>query len=717
MKNVRISIIILSTLLYTLNSFAQDKVRNAKWCVTDQETEKIRVENPTLFRQAEIRSQQMRRNIDNHMENSSNPETSPYIIPVVFHCITDGNENYVSNADVEDVLLTLNEDFQRMNADASNTRSLFVPYAMSMNIQFRLAHIDPNGNCTNGIVRLDSPLSTSCSPRNAVKAVSYWNSSNYFNIWVVNNINPSGTGLGAIAGYAQFPNSINATYGVVIDGTFVKRNERTLTHEVGHCFGLPHTFQSSCGNNCSSSGDGMCDTPPSFESTQGCSSTQNTCGNDAVGPDPYGTDVVDQIENYMSYDECQNMFTKDQQNEMESNLNGILSTLNTTANRAATGVADPYLLADCAPVSDFNFGIEFPMNPIEQDPVSICEGDTVVFEDLSWNAVSTIWDWTFVGGTPNSSSLQNPTITYNTSGVYDVSYQASSSGGVGNVITKTNIITVSSLTADYIGPVIDGFENSTQFLNDWIILNQGGLAFEWERTTSAAATGSASVRIRNVFNNDVNTVSLISPSFDLSTSSPSGLKFKQAFASKTNSDNEFFKVSWSTDCGKTWLVKMAFTAGSLSTAPNQSTEFIPTPSQWVEHTIDLFPIDSATNVRFKFEFTSGGGNNIYLDDINIGAFGTVGINDFSNIASFSVYPNPTSSSAQISFNLMEDVNELRIKVRNSLGQVVTNVINGQSFNAGKYTLKIDEERSLSSGIYFIEFNADNNMKVQKLIVQ
>ena len=119
--------------------------------------------------------------------------------------------------------------------------------------------------------------------------------------------------------------------------------------------------------------------------------------------------------------------------------------------------------------------------------------------------------------------------------------------------------------------------------------------------------------------------------------------------------------------------------------------------------------------RFKFEFKSGGGNNIYIDDINIG--GAVGVAGFSNVANFKIYPNPTNSSAQISFNLVKDVKALSIKVRNAVGQEITSVINQQAFNAGTYNLKIDEERKLASGIYFVEFNADNNIKVQKLIVQ
>jgi hypothetical protein len=89
----------------------------------------------------------------------------------------------------------------------------------------------------------------------------------------------------------------------------------------------------------------------------------------------------------------------------------------------------------------------------------------------------------------------------------------------------------------------------------------------------------------------------------------------------------------------------------------------------------------------------------------------------NNIAHFSVYPNPANSGIQVSFKLIKKVTTLSVKVRNAVGQKVSSIINGQSFNAGKYTLKIDEERKLSAGVYFIEFNADNNVKIEKLIVQ
>ena len=48
-----------------------------------------------------------------------------------------------------------------------------------------------------------------------------------------------------------------------------------------------------------------------------------------------------------------------------------------------------------------------------------CDGTTVDFYDESMGII-TSWLWTFEGGTPATSTEENPTVTYNTPGVYDV---------------------------------------------------------------------------------------------------------------------------------------------------------------------------------------------------------------------------------------------------------------------------------------------------------
>lgn len=703
MKLPKLSLLAIAVIAFTLNGLSQSNNRSGNWCGFDEIIQKQLDNNPMLLENHFTAT----RTVKNNTTNNKKP--GPYIIPVVVHNIThSGGVGYVSKATIDAAIDRLNIDFNRLNSDTTNTRSLFKPHAGSLNIEFRLAHLDPNSQCTEGIVRVEHPESADF--HDADKSISFWDSKKYFNIWVVDLITGSNP-PSYIAGYAQFPGSgINNTYGVVIDNSFFGANNRTLTHEVGHCFGLLHTFQSGCGGNCSSTGDRMCDTPPAANSTQACDLNQNTCSNDANGPDPYGTNVVDQIENYMSYDNCQNMFSLDQIAEMEANLDNTSTTnglnqLTVGSNLNATGTNNPYGPANCAPIADFSYNKQM-----------ICEGSTVTFTDDSYNATPTGWSWTFAGGTPGVSSAPNPTIVYNTAGVYSVTHQPSTTAG-SDMITKNNIITVSSLTADYTSPVTDGFENTTQFNNDWIVID-GFDNYNWENTNTASATGSRCIRLANFVagSSGSDYDYIVSPSYDLSSSSSKMVTFKVAYANRTANDDDRLYVYYSTNCGETWSPKLLLTNANLKTAPDHTNSFVPTAGEWDTKSMDFTSIGSATNLRLRFEFRANGGNNVYIDDINIG--GTVGIDEQpTNIGSFTVFPNPTNASAKVSFNLLSDVNNLSIKVKNALGQTVTNIVNAQSFNTGKYTLKIDEGQKLSSGIYFIEFNADNNIKTQKLIIQ
>jgi PKD repeat protein len=88
------------------------------------------------------------------------------------------------------------------------------------------------------------------------------------------------------------------------------------------------------------------------------------------------------------------------------------------------------------PVADFN-----------ANTTTIIAGESISFTDLSTNS-PTSWSWTFSGGSPTSSTLQNPTITYNTAGTYAVSLTAANSGGNGSE-TKTAYITVSESSVSY----------------------------------------------------------------------------------------------------------------------------------------------------------------------------------------------------------------------------------------------------------------------------
>ncbi|MCD4746210.1 MAG: Omp28-related outer membrane protein [Bacteroidales bacterium] len=77
------------------------------------------------------------------------------------------------------------------------------------------------------------------------------------------------------------------------------------------------------------------------------------------------------------------------------------------------------------------------------DFTEVCEGDIVNFTDNSTGEI-TSWEWSFPGGIPSSSAEQNPSVTYNTDGTYDVTLTVSDTSN-SNTNTKADYITVNPL--------------------------------------------------------------------------------------------------------------------------------------------------------------------------------------------------------------------------------------------------------------------------------
>ena len=79
----------------------------------------------------------------------------------------------------------------------------------------------------------------------------------------------------------------------------------------------------------------------------------------------------------------------------------------------------------------------------------VCPGNTVSFIDSSIG-VNLTYNWTFPGGMPATSTLQNPVVTYNTAGTYPVTLQISN-GFNTSTITTANYINVGTPTATISG--------------------------------------------------------------------------------------------------------------------------------------------------------------------------------------------------------------------------------------------------------------------------
>lgn len=115
---------------------------------------------------------------------------------------------------------------------------------------------------------------------------------------------------------------------------------------------------------------------------------------------------------------------------------------------------------DYGEVEDYKVHISSSVSPpvanFSANTTNISTGESISFSDLSTNS-PTGWSWTFTGGSPSSSTLQNPTVTYNAAGTYAVSLTATNSGGSDSEM-KTGYITVSNPSVSYCTSKGDNFK-------------------------------------------------------------------------------------------------------------------------------------------------------------------------------------------------------------------------------------------------------------------
>jgi len=620
-----------------------------------------------------------------------------YIIPVVFHIMHNYGAENISKDQVLDAVRILNLSFQKLNPDTGDVIPLFQPIFANCEIEFRLANIDPNGNCTDGITRTVTTLTTAAD--DAIKALDDWPSANYFNIWVVNTIK-SGA-----AGYAYYPGIASNIDGVIIRHDYVggigtsngsNYNERSLTHEVGHYLNLPHTWGSTntpgLASNCNVD-DGISDTPNTIGVDNfTCNTNQNTCGQ------------IDNVQNYMDYASCHKMFTEGQKTVMQAALNSFVgdrANLWDPANLSLTGTEDGHIVQECSPTADFT-----------NKNYRICEGAQIVFKDFSYGANVTSRQWIFNGGTPATDTSASPVITYNTSGNYDVTLIVSGVNGT-DTLTRSSFVTVSPLVSSIFTPYAEGFESISIPAGEWEVENRNNNN-AWSITNAAAATGVKSIRLFNYTGNLNGSIdAFLTPGINLAGVSAVQLSFKVAYASRSSVDSSTLKVYASNNCGATWLQRYTKLGSALKTVTNTVTSsFVPSSTQWRTETASLASslFSGKSSVRLKFEFTNDQGNNIYIDDINIS--GTVGINEAkAEEYEFAAFPNPSSSFINIVLN-RQKAESVTLELYDITGRIVYTSIPSER-QAGQYQTKIINRGY--SGMYILKVKVGDTTFQKQLI--
>ncbi len=244
-------------------------------------------------------------------------------------------------------------------------------------------------------------------------------------------------------------------------------------------------------------------------------------------------------------------------------------------------------------------------------------------------------------------------------------------------------------------PFTDDFETSAPY---WTLGGTWGLKEGVYNSAFHCLTDSPA----GLYSNDQNT-SVILQSINLTGVAGGSVSFWTKYSVEPDYDYVYFEA---TTNGTDWLELTHFTG-------EQPTW------QYSEFSID--PFLNQPGVIFRFRLDSDitiPRDGIYIDDLQINAWG-VGMKETEpGLAGLRVFPNPFSQAATIAFSLSQPT-DVRIDILSLDGKMVRILMNA-SLLAGDHSLvwdgKEDNGSALEPGIYSIRISSENSITIKKAVL-
>jgi PKD repeat protein len=265
-----------------------------------------------------------------------------------------------------------------------------------------------------------------------------------------------------------------------------------------------------------------------------------------------------------------------------------------------------------------------PIARFGSDSRTICTGKALAFHDLSKAGNR---NWYFPGGSPATSTAQDPLVTYAIPGIYPVGLSVSNLAGADSVF-MTDYVNAGGFRL----PLTETFENNSATRPLWSVQNPNNdTTFRlWQ--VAGTTPGNLAFGINNYdYPGMYKTDALESPVLDLRGLQNATLTFMHAYSRYlTNSDT--LSVSISNNCGATWTRLSAVAedgSGTLATGPDTTRSsdvaFVPAnASDWCGggkgapcFSFNLAPYLGSPNMSIRIQQIANSGNNLFIDNVNV----------------------------------------------------------------------------------------------------
>ena len=351
---------------------------------------------------------------------------------------------------------------------------------------------------------------------------------------------------------------------------------------------------------------------------------------------------------------------------------------------------------------------EQPSRPIARAMVDkmqqtvICEIDSFYFEDYSFlNHLNATWNWTFPTGSPATSTVRNPTIYFGQAGTHLAILKITDANG--NTDSDTIQVSVQFFTLPT--AIMETFEQTFPPVG-WSIENPNNDG-QWQQNQSTGGYGNSS---KSAFFDNFNTYGIGSTDDLILNINPTeiaqdpNLTFDVAYARWGTANSDTLEILASTDCGQHYQSLYLKGGLTLSTGADTQDAFLPSSSQWRTDSVNLTPFATATNLQIAFRNIGHFGNNLYLDNINIGQLASI---SETNENTPVIYPNPVKKNETI--KIIYD-QPFQLKVFDMEGRIV------YAGKAEKETTIVLNE-AISSGVYTFQIQGKTRIFNKKIILQ